>query len=131
MFPLKIKWYCAMKSRLPIATLLLCLCVPLTAPAGFWTGTVLINKLARCDNFTGVSATECSEGMGYVKGVADTLGVQAAKAVCDHTVKYSRLEQTVISWLRANQPRWEEPAEVLVQAAIEAEWPCPTETNSN
>ena len=92
--------------------------------AGFWTGETLITKLVRCDNFSGVSATECSEGMGYLKGVDDALGATAGKSECGIQIKYSQLERATVKWLKAHQDRWEEPAEVLVVAAIDEEWPC-------
>jgi hypothetical protein len=95
------------------------------ANANFWTGNTLLTKLIRCDNFSGVSATECSEGMGYLKGVHDALDIETGKISCNFKIKYSQIERVTLAWLKANQNRLEEPAEVLVKAAIDQEWPCP------
>lgn len=105
--------------------LAICIGVSGFANANFWTGNTLLTKLVRCDNFSGVSATECSEGMGYLKGVHDALDVETGKASCSHKIKYSQLERVTLAWLKANLDRLEEPAEVLVKAAIDQEWPCP------
>jgi len=92
----------------------------ITAHAEFWTGTDLIQRLE--EDQRGSANFRVGMATGYVIGVADS--VAGILQCMPSGISVKQVNQVVFNYMKSHPESWNQSADQLVVAALNATWPC-------